>query len=164
MPRRWAEKTGREDRREPRCQFQCNLFRQVRDIARRSVKYQDRRSRDRRRARGVPSRRALISRRRNMARPMMNAKQTTSGGVSAARSSHIAPPSGNPPRPVLPPGLYRHVRNADAHFTAPVRGATACGCCPRCWALPAPGRETRPRPRHRNAIAPSTPLRPRAYR
>jgi hypothetical protein len=54
--------------------------------------------------------------------------------------------------------------HTDAHFTDPVRAATACACCLACWALPAPGRETRPRPRHRNAIAPSTPRRPREYR
>lgn len=77
-------------------------------------------------------------------------------------------PHGCTPRSVPadrgPPGSCRLVRNADAHFIAPVRGATACGCCPTCWALPAPGRETRRRPRHRNAIAPSTPLRPRECR
>jgi hypothetical protein len=41
--------------------------------------------------------------------------------------------------------------------------ATACGCCPTCWALPARGRETPPRLRHRNATVLCTPLLPREY-
>ena len=49
-------------------------------------------------------------------------------------------------------------------FPVPVRGATACACSRGCSALPTPGRETRPRPRHRSAIAPGTPPRPREYR
>ena len=46
---------------------------------------------------------------------------------------------------------------------APVTTATACGCCPACWVLPTPGRETPPRPRHRSAKVPCTPLPPREY-
>jgi len=47
--------------------------------------------------------------------------------------------------------------------SGPVTTATACGCCPVCWALPTPGRETPPLPRHRSAKAPCTPLPPREY-
>ena len=49
------------------------------------------------------------------------------------------------------------------NFPGPVTTATACGCCRVCWVLPAPGRETPPRPRHRSAKAPCTPLPPREY-
>jgi hypothetical protein len=45
-------------------------------------------------------------------------------------------------------------------FPGPVTTATACGCCPVCWALPTPGRETPPRPRHRSAKVPGRPPRP----
>jgi hypothetical protein len=45
-------------------------------------------------------------------------------------------------------------------FPGPVTTATAYGCCPVCWALPTPGRETPPRPRRRSAKVPGRPLRP----
>ena len=79
------------------------------------AEYQDRRSRDRRLAFLAARRFGAISRRKNITRPMMNATQTTSGGVSAARSCHMAAPSLQPQR-MFPLDLYRLVRNADAHF------------------------------------------------
>ena len=74
-------------------------------IRRRSRKYQDRRSRDRRRSLRELLRLGPICRRRKMTRPMMNATQTTSGGVSAARSCQIAPPSRQPAADSVPAGL-----------------------------------------------------------
>ena len=67
--------------------------------------FQDLRSRDRRRAFRSARRFGDISRRSNIATPMRKATQTTSGGVSAARSVHIAGSSPQPAPDDAPAGL-----------------------------------------------------------